>query len=165
LQTDQLLREHSHRIAVTAGPTKVHPHVAANGPAQARKRLRERREARLRQRIVFAASCEHADAPDAPGPLRARRERPRRRAAEPSDEFAPSKANAHLALPCEGTLSRQNSTAKACGPLPSGAGSGRSDASWPICGDLCFPALTVDPNGGRPLHPLTGLVIDQLIIL
>ena len=40
----------------------------------------------------------------------------RRRAAERSDEFSPSKANAHLALPCEGTLSRQNSTAQARGP-------------------------------------------------
>jgi hypothetical protein len=31
--------------------------------------------------------------------LRPRRERPRRRAAESSDEFAPSKKNAHLPLP------------------------------------------------------------------
>jgi hypothetical protein len=36
-------------------------------------------------------------------PLRACRERPSRSATESSDEFAPSKANAHLALPCEGT--------------------------------------------------------------
>jgi hypothetical protein len=32
-------------------------------------------------------------------PCCARRERPNRRAAEPSDEFAPSQKNAHLALP------------------------------------------------------------------
>ena len=42
---------------------------------------------------------EHADAPHAVALLRARRERPRRRAAESSDNFAPLKANAHLALP------------------------------------------------------------------
>jgi len=36
-------------------------------------------------------------------------------AAERSDEFAPLKANAHLSTPCEEALSRQNSTAHACG--------------------------------------------------
>src|SRR5215831_2349864 len=51
LQADQLLRERSYPIGVTAGPTKVHPHVAAIGPAQVRKRLGERREASLRHRI------------------------------------------------------------------------------------------------------------------
>jgi hypothetical protein len=38
------------------------------------------------------------DAPHAPALLRARRQRPCRRAAEERDELAPSKANAHLAL-------------------------------------------------------------------
>jgi hypothetical protein len=42
LQADQLLRERSHPIGVTVGPTKVDPHVAAIVPTQARKRLRER---------------------------------------------------------------------------------------------------------------------------
>jgi hypothetical protein len=37
--------------------------------------------------------------------LRPHCKRPRRRAAERSDEFAPSKANAHLPLPCEGAYS------------------------------------------------------------
>jgi hypothetical protein len=36
LQADQPLRERSPPIYVTAGPTKVHPHVAAIGPTQAR---------------------------------------------------------------------------------------------------------------------------------
>ena len=45
LQADQLLRERSHPINVTAGPTKVHPHVVAIRPTQARRRLRERRGA------------------------------------------------------------------------------------------------------------------------
>ena len=39
--------------------------------------------------------------PHAVALLRARRERPRRRAAECGYEVAPSKANAHLPLPCE----------------------------------------------------------------
>jgi hypothetical protein len=64
--------------------------------------LRERRDARLDVRIVFVEPHEHPDAPHAVALLRARRERPRRRAAEPSDEFASSKANAHLALLCLG---------------------------------------------------------------
>jgi len=79
----------SYPIDVIAAPTKVHPHVAAIGPTQARERLREGGEARLHQGIVFVAHHEHADAPYAPILLRVRRERPCRRAAESSDEFAP----------------------------------------------------------------------------
>ena len=41
--------------------TPVHPHVAAIRPTQARKRLRERREARLPHGIVFVTANEHAD--------------------------------------------------------------------------------------------------------
>jgi hypothetical protein len=65
--------------------------------------LRERRDASLHHGIVFVARHEHADAPYAVALLRARRERPRRRAAESSDDFAPSKPNAHVPLPCEET--------------------------------------------------------------
>jgi hypothetical protein len=102
LQADQLLRERSYPIDVTAAPPKVHPHVAAVGPTQARKRLRERRVATLPLRIVFVVRHEHADAPHPLALLRPRRERPRHRAAaDSSDEFTPSKANAHLALLCE----------------------------------------------------------------
>jgi hypothetical protein len=60
--------------------------------------LSERGEASLPHGIVFVARQEHADAPDAVALLRPRRKRPRRRAAERSDEFAPFKANAHLTL-------------------------------------------------------------------
>ena len=69
---------------------------------------------------VVAGSMPHAD-----GLLRARRERPRRRAAEPNDEFAPSKAKPHLPLLSPtGALSRQNSTAK---PAVPGAGACRPE--------------------------------------
>jgi hypothetical protein len=88
LQPDQLLRERSHPIDVTAGPSKVDPHVATFGPTQARKRLRERREARLKHGIVFVTPNEDADAPRAVALLRARRERPSRRAAEERDSSA-----------------------------------------------------------------------------
>jgi hypothetical protein len=82
LQADQLLRERSYPIDVIAAPPKVHPHVAAIGPTQVRKRLRERRAANLPHGIVFVGPNEHADAPHAVALLRARRERPRRRASE-----------------------------------------------------------------------------------
>ena len=55
-QADQLLRERSHPIDVSAAPPKVHPHVAAVGPTQARKRLSERGELKLRHGIVFVAA-------------------------------------------------------------------------------------------------------------
>jgi hypothetical protein len=75
LQTDQLLREHRCPGDVIAVPPKVHPYVAAIGPTQARKRLRERGEAVLPHGIVFVALHEHADAPYAVALLRARRDR------------------------------------------------------------------------------------------
>jgi hypothetical protein len=84
LQADQL----SYSIDVTAAPPKVHPHVAANGPTQARKRLRARRVEKLSHSIVFVAPHEHADTPHAVALLRPRREGPRRRPTEECDEVA-----------------------------------------------------------------------------
>jgi hypothetical protein len=86
LQADQLLRERSYAIVVTAGPTKEHSHVAAVGPTQVRKRLSERRDLSLRQGIVFVARHEHADAPHPPVLLCPCRERPCHRTPETRDE-------------------------------------------------------------------------------
>src|SRR5262249_46609676 len=89
LQADQLCRECSYPIDVTATPSKVHPHVTAVGPTQACKRLNERGEVSLRHGIVFVVRIEHADAPDALALLRPGHERPcRRRAAKERDELA-----------------------------------------------------------------------------
>jgi hypothetical protein len=85
---DQLLRKRWYPIGVIAVPSKVHPHVAAIDPAQARKRLSEHRIAKLPLRIVFVERHEPADAPHAVALLRPRRNRPRRRAAEERDEVA-----------------------------------------------------------------------------
>jgi hypothetical protein len=63
LRADQLLRKRSYPIDVIAEPTKVHPHVAATGPTEFRKRLSERGEARLHHGIVFVAAHEPANAP------------------------------------------------------------------------------------------------------
>jgi len=60
LQADQLLRQLPYLIDVTSAPTRVHPHVAANEPAQARKRLGECRDVSLPHGIVFVAPDEHA---------------------------------------------------------------------------------------------------------
>jgi hypothetical protein len=93
LETDQFLRERSHPIDVSAGtaaPTNVHPHVAAFGPTQVRKRFSERRVATLRLGIGFVERHEDADAPHPRGLLRPRHHRPRRRAAEPRNERAPN---------------------------------------------------------------------------
>ena len=58
------------------------------GPAQLLQPLREHRDAGLPFRIVRGQRHEHADAPHPLALLRARRERPRRRAAEERDELA-----------------------------------------------------------------------------
>jgi hypothetical protein len=70
LQADQLLRERSYPTGVIATPTKVHPHVAAIGPAQVHKGLSEENE------TPSIARKEHADAPHAVALLRPRGERP-----------------------------------------------------------------------------------------
>jgi hypothetical protein len=79
--------------------------------------LNERRNEVLQQGIVFVPRREHAYATHPHRLLRARGERPRRRAAQPSDEFAPSKENAHLALRCREPYEKKNSTAQAVSPL------------------------------------------------
>jgi putative ABC transport system substrate-binding protein len=64
--------------------------ASAIGPTQVRKRLSERREIRLRPRIVFVApSYEHADAPHPVGLLRPCRERPDCRCTNPRNELPP----------------------------------------------------------------------------
>src|SRR5262249_45109297 len=62
--------------------------VAAVGPAQLLQPLQERCDARCRLWIVRGQEHEHAEAPRPLALLRARCERPRRRAAEQRDEIA-----------------------------------------------------------------------------
>ena len=56
-----------------------------------------------------------------------------RRAADSGNEFAPSKANAHLALLCESALSRKNSIAQGRG-LTFRTGAGQARASCAMSG-------------------------------
>src|SRR5262245_30128375 len=71
------------------GPAGIDPQVAALAPSQLAERLCERGEPGLPLGIVRGDIREHADAPRAFDLLRARRERPRSRAAEQRYELAP----------------------------------------------------------------------------
>src|SRR5262249_7133359 len=71
---------------ITQAPAILDPQVAALAPAQLLQRLLERRELGT---AGAATAREHADPPYAPWLLRARHERPRRRAAEQRDDLAP----------------------------------------------------------------------------
>jgi hypothetical protein len=70
---------------VVGVPPKVDSDVATIRPTQLRKPLREYGNESLRDRIVFIAQHEQTDTAN-PLALRPRRQRPRRRSAEPRDE-------------------------------------------------------------------------------
>src|SRR5262245_40311103 len=74
---------------VGRSPAGLDTQVLPDAPAQYGQPLQERSEAGLPYRIVGECRQEHADAPYPLALLRARRERPSRRAAEKRDELAP----------------------------------------------------------------------------
>src|SRR5262245_58474927 len=74
-----------HRVRISGyPPTSVDPQIATVHPAQFTQLIHKRCELRLGFRITH----QHADPPHPLGLLRARRERPRRCAAEKGDELA-----------------------------------------------------------------------------
>src|SRR5262245_12497514 len=81
-------------FGVVATPSIVDPHVVADSPAQLLQPLMESCEARLSFSIIRGGIHEHAD-PAHLRLLRARRERPRSRAAEERDELAALDLRAH----------------------------------------------------------------------
>src|SRR5262249_19498596 len=88
-ECDQFCRVCAVAVAVVSPPAGGAPHVAAGAPAQLLQDLWERREAGPAVWIVRGRVHEHADTPNPLALLRPRRERPRRRTAEQSDERAP----------------------------------------------------------------------------
>jgi len=94
-QRDQLRRELAISIGIARGPTNFDPNVTADRPPGLLQTLQECRETGLPFRVVRREVHDHADAPRAIRLLRARRERPRRRAAEKCDE----RASPHGGLP------------------------------------------------------------------
>src|SRR5262249_30060585 len=87
-ECDQFRRIYATAVGIESTPTVVDPHVATDGPAQLLQTLRECGDAGRCFRIVRGQVQKHADAPYALALLRARRQRPRRRAAEQRDELS-----------------------------------------------------------------------------
>src|SRR5262245_10389345 len=76
-------------VDTARGPADVKARIAAVGPTQFRQPLDESGELSPPPRIALVRTQEHADAAHLLRLLRARRERPRRRAADDLDELAP----------------------------------------------------------------------------
>src|SRR5262249_43886450 len=74
--------------SATSSPQRVSPHIAATTPTQLLQRLLERRDSGLAFSIIRSPVHKHANPPHTLRLLRARRERPRGRAAEEHDEVA-----------------------------------------------------------------------------
>ena len=90
LQRDELLGESSPRLGVVGcHPANVHPDIAALRPPELLESIAERRDTGLSFRVALGIPHQRADPPHPLALLRARRERPRRRAAEQGDELAP----------------------------------------------------------------------------
>src|SRR5262245_19754951 len=85
---DQFCRMLSNILAVVSGPARVDAYITADHPARLPEPLQERPGPGLKFAIVCARGQKHADATDALALLPARRQRPRRRAAQQSDELA-----------------------------------------------------------------------------
>jgi hypothetical protein len=103
--------------------------------------LRERREAKLRLRIVLVVLSEHADPPHALGLLRPRREWPRRRRAKPRDELSPSHLSSPRLIVSRGRL--QENGVRRCLLM---SVRGHSEGGWIASGTrgprLAFPQST-----------------------
>src|SRR5438067_7128019 len=76
-------------VGIAFAPAVIDVQVASDGPAQLLQSLYKHRQTALHLGVIRTKIREHADPPQAIGLLRARRERPRRRAAESHDERAP----------------------------------------------------------------------------
>ena len=87
LHSDEFAGIEAGTIGIAAGPTKLHPHVTAVDPSQLLQPLLQGRHATLSLRVVLGEDGEHADPARLVRLLRARIERPRRRAAEQRDEL------------------------------------------------------------------------------
>src|SRR5215472_17487056 len=88
-ESDQFRRIFANALHIAPGPAGIDLHIAAIGPAQLFQALLERCDAGFCLWIIHGEWYEHAYSPHALGRLRARRDRPRRRAADQRDELAP----------------------------------------------------------------------------
>src|SRR3979411_207697 len=81
-ERDQLGRVCARALGIACAPAQVDPQIASDSPAPLLQPLHERRDTGLSLRIVRREIHEHADAAHPAALLRARRNRPCRRAAE-----------------------------------------------------------------------------------
>src|SRR5205823_3615348 len=95
LQADQLFRECLNSACIGIAPPIINSNIAAILPAQLLKALLKCGDTRTNIGIAFGDRHQHAHAANSFRLLRARRERPRRRAAEQRDELAPLHLWAH----------------------------------------------------------------------
>src|SRR5215470_14636837 len=87
-QRDQFRSVFAIVFRIGCGKAMINPHIVSVAPAQLLQPLLECRKAFLVLLIVHGRGREHADALNPAQLLRARRERPRHRAAEQRDELA-----------------------------------------------------------------------------
>src|SRR5262249_23381340 len=87
-KSDNFRRVPTSGIDAAETRAEIDLHVSANGPAHLLELLDECGVSLLSIRIVTGAAREHSNPPHPLALLRARRERPRRRAAEQRDELA-----------------------------------------------------------------------------
>src|SRR5262245_20974853 len=94
-----------HRLRIGGvRPASIDPQIAAVHPAQFLQLLDERCALRPSFRIALRPAHQHADLPHPLGLLRARRERPRSRAAEQRDELAPLQVIELHSVPSQGRI-------------------------------------------------------------
>src|SRR5262249_43474216 len=87
-EREQFRRVPATAVGIDRAPTVVDPHVTTGGPAQLLQPLRQRGDAGRSIVVVGGEGHQYADAPPPLALLRTRRERPRNRAAEQSDDLA-----------------------------------------------------------------------------
>jgi hypothetical protein len=104
LERNQLSRDRSRTIEFAVPPAIRDPKIAAR-PSEPLESLPERGDLRLCLWVVLGVPHQHAQATHTFGLLRARRERPRCRAAEKRNEIAPPQVE-HATI-SHGTLSLQ----------------------------------------------------------
>src|SRR5262249_48037767 len=106
---DQFSHGSANAIGIACRPASFDADVAAMSPTELCQSLQESRVAGLTFRIVRGRGVQHTDPPRRARLLRARRRRPRSRAAECSQQLPPSDDDCHTPLPCEvrkGTIPR-----------------------------------------------------------
>ena len=120
VQPDQLFGVFAKALFVVSGPADVGADVVTFVPAELLQGLHQRGDAGLPFRRVRTKIHQHADPPRRGWLLRARRKRPRRRAADNRDELPPSHASPRKDHAGWQSSRGEHSTANAAASRPTG---------------------------------------------